>query len=133
MSAYNPTTQSRVIVDRTNDRERSSTIQNERLASNINLESRRALEVMRLDYKDISSLAIDGRPPPKERRASRDNGLELINSSHDVPAYGSLLGSTTDRHLSHTQSLPHKPRSASLDRHRVDDRPKQQRPGSPRE
>jgi hypothetical protein len=133
MSTYNPTTQPRVIVDRANDRERSSTLQNERPASNTNLGSRRALEVMRLDYKDISSLAIDGHHPSKERRTSRDTGSALINSSHDVPAYGSLLGSTTDRHLSHTQSLPHRPRSGSLDRHRVDDRTKQQRPGSPRE
>jgi hypothetical protein len=133
MSIYNPTTQSRVIIDRTNDRERSSTSQHERLVSNTNLESHRALETMKLRDNDTSSLAIDGRPPPKERRTSRDNGSALINSSHDVPAYGSLLESTTDRYLSQTQSLPHRPCSASLDRHRVDDSPKQQKPGSPSE
>ncbi len=133
MSAYNFSPQVRNIIDRTDDRRWSPTSQNERLSSNTNLESRRAFEVVRLGYNDTSSLAIDGRHPSKERRTSRDNGSQLINSSYDVSAYGSLLGSTTDRHLSHTQSLPHKPRSASLDRHRVDDRSKQQRPGSPSE
>jgi len=77
----------------------------------------------------VSTLAVDERERHKQRRTGINFDSQLINSSHDVPAYDTLALLSNNRISSGTQSLTRRLRSAtSLDRTSLDRQPEKPRP-----
>ena len=120
-------------MDRINkDHARDATLQNERFSSRESLAARRIQETLRLRENDTSSLAINGQQAPKQRKASDDSNLSLINSSQGVSTYDNSHGLSTQHRLGGTNSLPYRSnRSASLDRKLENPGPMPKRAGSP--
>jgi hypothetical protein len=125
MSAYNRPSRSRDILDR----EPSTTVQDKRSSSHVNIDTKRTDEILRTRNNDGLSPAITGREPHKQRRTSVDFDSQLINSSHDVSAYDNSVLLSNNRISSGTQSLPRRLHSSSsLDRISLGRQPENPRP-----
>ncbi|CAF4520483.1 unnamed protein product [Rotaria sp. Silwood2] len=119
------------IRDRTNDGERINKLENGRTSSHVGINVHRTNDIMKLRDNDISPLAINGQPTSRQRRATSNLDLHLINSSNDVSAYDTLPGLQANNHSSDAQSLSHKMHSSiSLRRKPENRRPMPQLTGS---
>ncbi|CAF3995221.1 unnamed protein product [Rotaria sordida] len=131
LSTYHYSSLSKDIRDRINDRERTTTLENGRASSHVSINVRRTNETMKQHDNNISPLAINGQPTSRQRKTTSDVGLQLINSSRDVPAHDTFLGLQMDHRSSGTQSLPNRSHSAiSLERKTEHRRPMPRLTGS---
>jgi len=134
VSAYNLPSRSRDILDHINDREYTTTLQNERFLSHLTVDTKRGQDSVRSRDNDASALIISRYKSPKQRTTSHDLSSQLINSSHDVVTHDSFPLLSNDHFSNDTESLSRKLRSAtSLDRTSFDRQSENRRPMPRRE
>jgi hypothetical protein len=129
MPDYNRRSRSRDVLDRINDREHSTTLQDKHSSARLKVDTKRTEDIFKRRNNDILNLPINDHESHKQRRASVDFDSPLINSSDDVSAYDTLPLLSSNRISSGTQSRPRQLRSASsLDRIPLDRQPENPRP-----